>query len=132
MPKLNMPDIINNKTNFHNQWPSLPYGEWKDTYNTIHMWLQIVGKVKLELNSFINQWWHITFHLTSSGLTTGLIPYKNELFEINFNFVEHNLYIHTSAGQLKTISLRPRSVADFYFEFMGTLISLVKWTGFSR
>jgi hypothetical protein len=121
---MNLPESIKNDLEFKTLWPSLQYEEWKDSYDTLHMWMQIVGKVKLALNPFINQWWHITFQITASGLTTGLIPYKNEVFEINFNFINHNLYIHTSSGQLKTISLRPRSVADFYKEFMETLHEL--------
>ena len=112
------------RSEFNTHLPALPYEEWKETYDTIHMLMQIVGKVKLALNPFINQWWHITFQITSSGLTTGLIPYNNEVFEINFDFINHNLFIHTSSGQLKTISLRPRSVADFYKEFIETLHAL--------
>ncbi len=121
---MNILNTNKNKSEIHTHWPALPYQEWKETYQTIHMWLQIVGKVKLVLNPFINQWWHITFNITASGLSTGLIPYDNEVFEINFNFINHNLYINTSFGEIKTISLRPRSVAEFYNEFKETLRAL--------
>ena len=113
-----------NNYEIQTHWPPLPYDEWKETYDTIHMWMQIAGKVKLALNPFINQWWHITFQITASGLTTGLIPYNKMVFDINFNFIDHNLYIHTSRGQSKFISLMPRSVAEFYKEFMDSLLAL--------
>ena len=69
------------------KWLPLPYEEWKDTLYTIHMCSQIVGKVKLNLCPFINQWWEVAFYVTASGMTTGRIPYKNEIFEVDFDFV---------------------------------------------
>ena len=79
--------------NFEEKWPALPYMEWKDTLDTLHMYMQVVGKVKLKLYPFINHWWGIAFHLTASGMTTGVIPYENEIFEVDFDFIDLNLYI---------------------------------------
>lgn len=103
------------------KWPPLPYEKWKDTLDTLHMWMQIVGKVKLALHPFINQWWHVAFQVNSSGMTTGLIPFKDILFEMNFDFIQHKLVIHTTDDQTRIISLEPRTVADFYKIFMEML-----------
>src|SRR5260370_21605849 len=97
-------------------WPPLPYDIWKDTKDTLHMWMQIVGKIKLALVPFINQWWEVAFYVTATGMTTGRIPYNNEIFQVDFDFISHNLFIRTSSNQLKTIPLQPRSVAAFYGE----------------
>jgi hypothetical protein len=105
-------------------WPQLPFEEWKDTLEALHMKMQIPGKVKLALNPFLNEWWHVAFHLTASGMTTGLIPYHDFVFEINFDFINHNLLIRTSDNREKTISLIQCSVAEFYFEFMNALYVL--------
>lgn len=105
-------------------WPALPLDAWKDSYDTLHMWTQIVGKVKLALCPFLNQWWQVTLHVTARGMTTGRIPYKNCTFEINFDFIDHNLYILTSDGRIKVMPLIARSVADFYKEFMAALRAL--------
>ena len=105
-------------------WPALPYEQWKDTLDTLHMWMQIVGKVKLELAPFLNEWWQVAFHLTARGMTTGLIPYAERTFEVNFDFIDHNLTVLTEAGQTKTMSLVPRTVADFYVDFMAALSAL--------
>jgi hypothetical protein len=105
-------------------WPALPLGEWSDTCETLHMWTQIVGKIRLELSPFENHWWHSTLYVSPRGLTTAAIPYGAGLFEIRFDFVDHNLIIETSDGTAKTVRLRPRSVADFYGEVMAALASL--------
>lgn len=105
-------------------WPSLPYAEWKDTLDTLHMWTQIVGKIKLALCPFINQLWQVAFYLTPTGLTTGRIPYANGTFAVDFNFTTHTLFINTSDDQVKTIVLKPRSVAEFYKKFMDALREL--------
>jgi hypothetical protein len=114
-----MPDKINRKQNAI--WPSLPYDSWKDTLHTLHLWTQIIGKIKLAQNPFINHWWEVAFYITPRGLTTGRIPYRNEAFEIIFDFFDHNLSIRTSAGKEKSLKLRPQTVADFYDEFMHAL-----------
>jgi Family of unknown function (DUF5996) len=105
-------------------WPELPYEKWQDTYETLHMWTQIVGKVRMELSPYVNHWWQVPFYVTPRGLTTSAIPYKNSTFEVNFDFIDHNLVILTSDGTAKTMPLIARSVADFYWEFMASLRSL--------
>jgi hypothetical protein len=105
-------------------WPALPLKEWQDTYQTLHMWTQIVGKVRLALTPRINHWWEVPLYVNSVGLTTSAIPYDGESFEIEFDFIHHNLLIRTSRGTGKRIPLAPRSVADFHREFMATLKSL--------
>ncbi len=105
-------------------WPSLVYNEWKDTLDTLHLWMQIVGKVKLALCPFINQWWQVAFYVTTRGMTTGRIPYKKSTFQVNFDFMTHHLSISTSEGKEIVIPLQPRSVKDFYSQFMEALKSL--------
>jgi len=105
-------------------WPELVFEEWKDTRDTLHLWTQIVGKVKLELCPFLNQWWEIALHPNARGLTTGLIPWHGESFEIHFDFIDHRLVILMSDGRTQEITLEPRTVADFYHLFMNTLKSL--------
>jgi hypothetical protein len=102
-------------------WPELPYDVWKVTYATLHMWTQIVGKVRLQLHPPINHWWHVTLYVSPRGLTTGEIPYRDGSFEAEFDFREHQLLIETSWRQRKRLPLRPQSVADFYQEFMAAL-----------
>jgi Family of unknown function (DUF5996) len=103
------------------RWPSLPWQEWQDTANTLHMWMQIVGKTKLALTPLRNHWWNVTFQLSARGLTTGSIPYNNESFEIQFDFLEHRLVLAISTGQVASLALRPQSVADFYQEYLAFL-----------
>lgn len=105
-------------------WPALPLDAWTDTYATLHMWTQVVGKIRLTLAPPVNHWWHCALHLSASGLTTTAIPYKDKLFEIEFDFIEHKLFIRTSDRMTKSLPLTPRSVADFYRELMSTLKSM--------
>src|SRR5262245_31034279 len=105
-------------------WPPLPHESWKDTCATLHMWMQIVGKVRLALTPKINHWWNVPFYVSSRGLTTSVIPDGHRVFEMEFDFVEHNLVIKTNDPATKTIALVPRSVADFYREVMSVLKSL--------
>jgi hypothetical protein len=102
-------------------WPELPLEAWKDTYATLHMWTQIVGKVRLALSPRINHWWEVPFYVNAVGLTTSPIPYKDRVFEVQFNFLDHHLIISTCEGQRKILPLRPQSVASFYAEFMASL-----------
>ena len=103
------------------QWPALPYQEWQETRETLHLWTQIVGKVRLALSSPVNHWWHVPFYVTARGLTTSPIPYKGGSFEVIFDFIDHTLLILTSDGTLKAMPLIPRSVAAFYREFLACL-----------
>ena len=114
----------NLKSSLAEVWPSLPLEEWKDTYATLHMWTQIVGKIRLTQSPPINHWWQVPLYVTSRGLTTSPIPYETRTFQIDFDFIDHQLLIHTSDGVTKTIALEPRSVADFYGELMATLRAL--------
>jgi len=105
-------------------WPALPLSEWKDTYATLHMWTQVVGKVRLALGPDINHYWGSTLYVSSRGLTTSPIPYAKGSFEIVFDFIAHDLEISTSRGETGTFSLAPRTVAEFYSELMSALHSL--------
>jgi hypothetical protein len=105
-------------------WPALPLAEWKDTYATLHMWTQIVGKVRLALSPQINHWWGSTLYVTARGLTTSPIPYKKGVFEVSFDFIAHTLEIATSLGESRAFRLVPRTVAEFYSKLMDALHSL--------
>lgn len=102
-------------------WPSLPLDSWKDTRDTLHMWTQIVGKVRLALTPLVNHWWNVPLYVTARGLTTSLIPYGERSFELRFDFLKHQLVLETSDGTLKALPLTAKSVADFYQEFMSML-----------
>jgi hypothetical protein len=105
-------------------WPELPLEAWKDTCATLHMWTQIVGKVRLALAPLVNHWWNVPLYVSPRGLTTSSIPYDRGVFEIEFDFLHHELVIQICEGASKTIPLAPRSVADFYKEFMAALHGL--------
>jgi len=107
-----------------NPWPALPLAEWKDTYSTLHMWTQIVGKIRLALTPLVNHWWNVPLYVAPRGLSTSAIPYNDRFFQITFDFISHLLLIETTDGSTKTIALRPRSVAEFYQEMMAALKSL--------
>jgi Family of unknown function (DUF5996) len=102
-------------------WPALPLEEWEDTYYTLHMWTQIVGKVRLALTSLQNHWWNTALYVNPSGLTTSPIPYHGEMFEIQFDFIDHCLGIRTSYGASRSLALAPKSVAAFYHELLAAL-----------
>ena len=106
------------------QWPALPLDAWQSTRDTLHMWTQVVGKVRLALSPNVNHWWDTTLYLSARGLTTSAIPYGAEVFEVDFDFIDHKLLIQTSRGQRAILPLAPRSVAMFYSEFMDALRSL--------
>lgn len=105
-------------------WPELPLDAWKDTYATLHLWSQIVGKVRTKLSPPVNHWWHSVYYVSSRGLTTPPIPFGNETFEMEFDLIDHFLAIRTSRGDRRAIVLSPRSVADFYADLMSALKSL--------
>lgn len=110
--------------NSSESWPPLPLSVWKDTYATLHMWTQIVGKVRLDLSPHVNHWWEVPLYVSARGLTTSPIPYGRGVFEVQFDFIDHRLDISTSAGEMKSIPLEPRTVADFYAEVMSLFKSL--------
>ena len=107
-----------------NNWPSLPFAEWRDTDATLHRWMQIVGKIRLKLAPPVNHWWHVPLYVTSRGLTTSPMPFGERVFQIDFDFVDHRLLIATSDGRRDGFALRPQSVADFYAELMRRLHGL--------
>ena len=102
-------------------WPDLPLGAWRDTCATLHMWTQIVGKVRMALTPLVNHWWNVPLYVTARGLTTSRIPYRGRAFEMIFDFVTHELVLETSEGSVTTLKLEPRTVADFYRECMALL-----------
>ncbi len=105
-------------------WPPLPLAAWQDTYATLHLWTQIVGKIRLSLTPWLNHSWHVTLYVTARGLTTSSIPYGGTSFQIEFDFLAHQLLISTTSGAERRIPLRPMSVADFYAEVMDALSEL--------
>jgi Family of unknown function (DUF5996) len=105
-------------------WPALPLELWKDTYATLHMWTQIVGKIRLTLTPWTNHSWHVTLYVTSRGLTTSPIPHGNNIFEIRFDFIDHELRIMKSDGAIRVLKLRPQSVARFYQDAMKALTEM--------
>ena len=105
-------------------WPSLPLEEWADTYATLHMWTQIVGKIRLVQSPRINHWWQVPLYVSARGLTTRTIPHGTRNFEIEFDFIEHQLVVRTSDGETRRLALAPRAVADFYRELMEMLGAL--------
>ncbi|HEY1272639.1 MAG TPA: DUF5996 family protein [Terriglobales bacterium] len=107
-----------------NAWPALPLKEWQDTCATLHMWTQIVGKVRLALSPRINHWWEVPLYVNATGLTTSAMPYAAGVLEIQFDFLQHELVLQTSGGMRRTMMLAPRSVADFYREFKALLSDL--------
>ena len=108
----------------NSSWPPLIYADWQDTCATLHMWTQIVGKIRLALAPPVNHWWQVPLYLTSRGLTTSPMPYGRSTFQIDFDFIDHVLRIDTSDGRRETLPLRPCSVADFYAEIIGRLRAL--------
>ncbi len=105
-------------------WPALPVASWQATRDTLHLWTQIVGKVRLALAPWTNHSWHVPLYVDATGLTTSLMPYGNLGVEIAFDFVDHRLTVVTTAAQRRTLELAPRSVADFYAEFRTALDEL--------
>jgi hypothetical protein len=105
----------------NSQWPDLPLAAWSETCDTLHLWTQIAGKVRLALTPLINHWWNVTFRATARGLVLRATPYQGRTFDIVFDFVAHQLVIEASDGRVEQLALKPMSVADFYAEFMQRL-----------
>ena len=106
------------------QWPPLPFREWKDTYETLHMWTQIVGKIRLVQTPWTNHSWHAPLYVTSRGLTSSPIPFETQSFQIDFDFIDHRLSVQTSDGASKEMALASRPVAEFYQELFAHLSEL--------
>jgi hypothetical protein len=105
-------------------WPALPLSEWAGTRDTLHMWTQMVGKLRLALSPRVNHWWEVPLYVSPRGLTTSAIPYPRGIFEAEFDFLAHVLRFTTSLDETRIIPLAPRTVADFYSEFLATLAEL--------
>ncbi len=113
-------------------WPELKFSEWQDTLATLHMWTQVVGKIRLRQTPLVNHWWNVPLYVTARGLATSVMPFRERYFEIEFDFIDHQLLIKCSDGSSTTLALRPQSVADFYAEVMSALrglgIEIKIWT----
>ena len=113
-------------------WPELILEEWQDTLATLHMWTQIVGKIRLETTPLVNHWWNVPLYVSARGLTTSPMSYEDRIFEIEFDFIDHKLRVECSDGARTALRLRPQSVADFYKELLSTLhhfgINVKIWT----
>jgi hypothetical protein len=107
-----------------NPWPELPIAAWRDTYATLLLYTQIVGKIRLALTPKMNQWWNVPLYVTTCGLTTSAMPYGERTLSIDFDFLEHRLTIHDSDGHLRTTPLFARPVSDFYEALFGELAAI--------
>ena len=106
------------------KWPDLPWGEWAETADTLHMWTQIVGKTRLALTPLQNHWWNVPLYVTARGLGTSAMACGDDVLDIEFDFVAHVLHLRLGSGAEKTMKLQPRTVADFYREYMECLRAL--------
>jgi Family of unknown function (DUF5996) len=126
------PEAIRSKASDDEALPVLPFDSWKDTLATLHMWAQIVGKVRLKLCPLVNHWWNAPFYITARGMTTSVMPYERRDIEVQLDFIEHKILIETSEGRVVALAMVPQSVADFYKKFMAALgelgVSAPIWT----
>jgi hypothetical protein len=114
----------NGESNHSYLFPSLSLDAWQATNTSLHMYMQIVGKIQLALSPMMNHWWHATLKLSSRGMTTSSMPYGHEAIQIDFDFIDHLLYIQSSSGETRIIPLAARPVADFYHDVMEALHSI--------
>ncbi len=105
-------------------WPALPLAEWEATKDTLHLWTQVVGKVRLASAPMVNHWWQSPLYVSARGLSTGLMPNRTRGFEITFDFIDHQLVIATVEGDIRLVALEPKPVRTFYQEVMAALASL--------
>jgi hypothetical protein len=126
------PEASRSRASDNEALPALPFDSWKETLATLHMWSQIIGKVRLKLCPLVNHWWNVPFYVTARGMTTSAMPYQQRGIEVRFDFIEHTVAIETSEGRVVTIALAPQSVAEFYEKFMAALaelgVSVKIWT----
>ena len=106
------------------EWPRLRVQDWTETRDTLHMWTQIVGKIRLVNAPLLNHWWQVTLYVSPRGLTTSTIPYRGGAFDIEFDFIDHQLVIRSGAGSIKTVALEPKPVAEFDAQTMAALADL--------
>jgi hypothetical protein len=126
------PEAIRGRVSDSEALPALPFDSWKDTLGALHMWAQIVGKVRLKLCPLVNHWWNVPFYVTARGMTTSPMPYQQRAIEVHFDFIDHRLSIESSDGRVVSMALAPQSVADFYKRFMAALgelgVNVPIWT----
>ncbi|HEV2911918.1 MAG TPA: DUF5996 family protein [Pyrinomonadaceae bacterium] len=118
------PKLKNDPAGMADAWPSLPLEAWQATKDTLHMWTQVVGKIRLAQTPLVNHWWNVPLYVTPRGLTTSAMPYEDRTFEIDFDFIDHRLQINCSDGSTTALALVPRSVAAFYREVVEALARL--------
>jgi Family of unknown function (DUF5996) len=118
------PRPLHDETMSDERWPALPFAAWADTAATLHLWTQIVGKIRLARTPWLNHSWHVALYVTARGLTTSPIPHGATTLQIDFDFVDHVLWVRTSGGDARLLALKPMRVADFYAELMGALKQL--------
>ncbi len=121
---LSYTDAMTHFTVNHPAWPDLPYTAWEQSCTTLHLWTQIVGKVRLVKTTWVNHSWHVALYVTARGLTTSPIPDGQRVFQIDFDFIDHRLLVSESNGETRSLVLAPMSVADFYQGLMGLLAEL--------
>ena len=113
-------------------WPKLPVAEWIDTRDTLQLMTQVVGKVRMENTPLMSHWWNVVLYVSARGLTTGLIPYGDRAFSMEFDFIDHQLVISTTNGDQRAVPLKPGPIADFYRDVMAVLdelgLSTEMWT----
>src|SRR6266850_642427 len=105
-------------------WPALPLESWVDTCRTLHLWTQVVGKIRTALTPWLNHSWHVVLYLSERGLSTSAIPYGTGAITIEFDFIDHVLSLRTSAGAIRVVPLKPQSVAKFYAGVMSAVAEL--------
>jgi hypothetical protein len=115
---------VNADADYTASWPALPVRDWQATRDTLHLWTQVVGKIRLALAPPENHWWHVPLYVNAVGLTTSLMPYRGIGVEMVFDFTAHELAIRTTTGQARRVALRPRSVRDFHADVLRQLESL--------
>jgi hypothetical protein len=106
------------------EWPALPLDDWRATYETLHLWTQVVGKTRLALAPTENHWWHVTLYVTPRGLTTSAMPAGGRTFAVDFDFIDHRLYVRASDGGVSVVPLVEQSVADFHAAYGAALRAL--------
>ena len=119
-----MSDAVTSSSSIRREWPALPLADWRDTYATLQRWVQMIGKTRLRFAPMQNHWWHTTLYLTSRGITTSPMHDGTRSFEVELDFIDHRLVVRTSDGATRTLPLAPRTVADFYREYVAALASL--------
>jgi hypothetical protein len=116
-----VPEVVEARRSSAGAWPALPLSDWRDSYATLHRYMQIVGKTRLHFAPMQNHWWHTTLYLTTRGLGTSPMPSGARTVDVEFDFVDHQLVVTTSDARIATVPLVPRSVAEFYHEYLTAL-----------